>query len=97
MTMQYDVKSAHTNASAVMFSSRTRLKGVVFNVSGGSPTDHVKFYDSTSGATGTVLLELDTNHSGGIYILIPGEGILFSNGIYCDIGGATSVTAIIVQ
>ncbi len=92
MTMQYDVKSAHTNTSAVLYAGRTRLKGVVFTVSGGSPTDHVKFYDNPSSATGTVLLELDTNHSGGLSVLIPGEGILFSNGIYCDIGDAASVT-----
>ena len=92
MTMQYDVKSAHTNSSAVLYAGRTRLKGVVFTVSNGSPTDHVKFYDNASAASGTVLLELDTNHSGGLNVVIPGEGILFLNGVYCDIGDASSVT-----
>lgn len=90
--MQTDVKSAHTNVNALLYSGRTRLRGVVFTVSGGSPTDHVKFYDNASAASGTVLLELDTNHSGGLNVLIPGEGILFTNGIYCDIGDAASVT-----
>jgi hypothetical protein len=90
--MQTDVKSAHTNASAALVSGRTRLKGVVFTVSGGSPTDHVKFYDNASAASGIVRLELDTNHSGGLSVLIPGEGILFTNGVYCDIGDAESVT-----
>ena len=90
--MQTDVNSAHTNTSASLYVGRTRLKGVVFTVSGGSPTDHVLFYDNASAATGTVRLELDTNHSGGLSILIPGEGILFTNGIYCDIGDAQSVT-----
>ena len=89
--MQTDVQSAHTNADALLYTGRTRLKGVVFNVSGGSPTNHVKFYDATS-ATGSVIVELDTNHSGGLYILIPGEGVLFETGIYCDIGDANSVT-----
>ena len=92
MAMQYDVKSAHTNADAVLVVGRTRLKCVVFTVSSGSPTDHVKFYDNASAASGNVLLELDTNHSGGLSVLIPGEGILFSNGIYCDMGDAASVT-----
>ena len=90
--MQTDVKSTHTNANAALYAGRTRLRGVVFTVSGGSPTDHVKFYDNASTASGTVRLELDTNHSGGLSVLIPGEGILFTNGIYCDIGDASSVT-----
>jgi len=92
MTMQYDVKSAHTNTNAVLYAGRTRLKGVVFTVSGGSPVDHIKFYDNASAASGTVRLELDSGHSGSLYVTIPGEGILFSNGIYCDIGDAESVT-----
>ena len=91
MTMQTDVKSAHTNVNAALVAGRTRLKGVVFSVSAGAPVDHVKFYDAAS-ATGSVVLELDTNQSGSIYILIPGEGILFRTGIYCDIGDANSVT-----
>lgn len=90
--MQTDVKSAHLNASGILYAGRTRLRGVVFTVSGGSPVDHVKFYNNASAASGVVLLELDTNHSGGLSVLIPGEGILFSNGIYCDIGDASSVT-----
>lgn len=90
--MQTDVKSAHTNTNAVLYTGRTRLKTVVFTVSGGSPTDHVKFYDNASAASGPMLLELDTNHSGGLTVLIPGEGILFQNGIYCDLGDASSVT-----
>jgi len=90
--MQTDVESAHTNVSAALHAGRTRLKGVVFTVSGGSPVDHIMFYDNASAASGTVRLELDTNHSGGLSVAIPGEGILFSNGIYCDIGDASSVT-----
>jgi hypothetical protein len=92
MAMQYDVKSAHTNANAALYAGRTRLKGVLMTVSGGSPTDHVKFYDNASAATGTVLVELDTSHASVVYVLIPGEGVLFQNGIYCDLGDATSVT-----
>jgi len=92
MTMQTDVKSTHTNVNAALYAGRTRLKGVLLTVSGGSPTDHVLFYDNATTATGTVRLELDTTHSNVVYVLIPGEGILFNNGIYCDIGDASSVT-----
>ena len=92
MAMQTDVKSAHTNASAALVSGRVRLKGVVFTVSGGSPVDHIMFYDNASAASGTVRLELDSGHSGSLNVVILGEGILFTNGIYCDIGDAESVT-----
>ena len=92
MTMQTDVRSAHTNASAALYAGRTRMKGVLMTVSGGSPSDHVKFYNSATTTSGPVILELDTTHNNVVYVLIPGEGILFSNGIYCDIGDASSVT-----
>jgi autotransporter adhesin len=92
MTMQTDVKSAHTNVNAALYVGRTRLKGVVFTVSGGSPVDHIMFYDNASAASGTVRLELDSAHSGSLNVVIPGEGILFTNGIYCDVGDAASVT-----
>ncbi len=90
--MQTDVKSAHTNANAALYAGRTRLKGVLLTVSGGSPTDHVKFYDNATTGTGTVRVELDTTHASVVYVSIPGEGVLFNNGIYCDIGDANSVT-----
>lgn len=92
MTMQTDVKSAHTNVNAALYAQRTRLRGVLLTVSGGSPSDHVKFYDNATTASGPVVLELDTTHNNVVYVLIPGEGILFQNGIYCDIGDASSVT-----
>lgn len=89
--MQTDVRSTHSNTSALLYAGRVRLKGVLFTVSGGSPLDHVKFYDAAT-ASGPVVLEIDSNHSGGLYIQIPGEGILFTTSIYCDLGDADSVT-----
>jgi len=92
MTMQTDVLSTHTNADAVLVAGRTRLKGVFMSVAGGTPIDRIQFYDNATAASGVVRLELDTTHNGAQYVLIPGEGILFTNGIYCDIGDADSVT-----
>lgn len=89
--MQTDVRSTHSNTSALLYDGRVRLKGVLFTVSSGSPLDHVKFYDAAT-ASGPVVLEIDSNHSGGLYIQIPGEGILFTTSIYCDLGDADSVT-----
>lgn len=90
--MQTDVKSAHTNVNAALVTTRTRLKGVLMTVSGGSPVDHVLFYDNATTGSGTVRVELDTTHGQAVYVPIPGEGVLFNNGIYCDIGDANSVT-----
>ena len=92
MAMQTDVKSAHTITNAALYVGRTRLKGVFMSVAGGAPIDRIVFYDNATAASGTVRLELDTTHNGAAYVLIPGEGILFTNGIFCDIGDADSVT-----
>lgn len=91
--MQTDVKSTNLTASGVVFAGRTRLKSVLFTVTGGTPVNHVKFYDNASGASGTVRVELDASNGSSTYVLIPGEGVLFNNGIYCDIGDAHSMTA----
>jgi hypothetical protein len=92
MAMQTDVKSAHTNVNAALYVGRTRLKGILLSAATGSPTDHVMLYDNATTASGAMRLELDTSHGSVVYILVPGEGILFTNGIYCDIGDADSVT-----
>ena len=92
MAMQTDVKSAHTTINAALYVGRARLKGVFISVAGGSPIDRIIFYDNATAASGTVRLELDTTHNSAAYVLIPGEGILFTNGIFCDIGDADSVT-----
>ena len=91
--MQTDVKSTNLTASGVVFAGRARLKAVLFTVSGGTPTNHVKFYDNASAASGTVRVELDAAGGTSVYVLIPGEGVLFNNGIYCDIGDSHSMTA----
>ena len=60
--MQTDVKSTNLTASGVVFAGRARLKGVLFTVTGGTPTNHVKFYDNASAASGTVRVELDASN-----------------------------------
>ncbi len=92
MAMQTDVKSAHTLVDAVLYAGRVRLKGVFLTVAGGAPVASVKFYDNATAASGTIQVEIDTSHGTSQYLIIPGEGVLFTNGIYCDIGDADSVT-----
>lgn len=91
MGMQYDVKSAYRADDGVMVTTRTRLKAVFFSAAAAG-TDPVIFYDNASGATGTVRLTVGTTGVGGNTVLIPGEGILFDNGISVDTGDADNVT-----
>lgn len=91
MAMQYDVKSAFTTVDAAMVTYRTRVKGAYICVSTGG-TNPVIFYDNASAATGNVLLKLGAGSVGCHTVVIPGEGILAENGIFCDTGDAASVT-----
>jgi hypothetical protein len=79
--MQTDVKATHANGAQTnlaMVSGRTRLKSVI--VTGGTGAGTVKFLDASGG---NVLLELDTGaNSNTTNIILPGEGILFPNGIW---------------
>jgi len=88
--MQTDVKSAHLTASGTAFNGRTRLKSVSYR--GNASDGYVKFRDG--GSTGPVLCELDvgTSDSFTIYVLIPGEGIVFQTSLYVDISNVNAAT-----
>lgn len=91
--MQTDVKSTHLNASGYIFQGRTRLKA--FTMYGGNAVGMVKFRDG--GLTGAILCEVDVPSAGqtsSLYILVPGEGVVFQTDIYAEFTGATaSITA----
>ena len=90
MTMQTDVKSNHLIASGTVFNGRTRLKSISYR---GSGTDgYVKLRDG--GSSGPILCELDvgTSDTFTIYVLIPGEGVLFQTSLYADLSNVNAVT-----
>jgi hypothetical protein len=89
--MQTDVKAAYTESDAALLTARVRVKGmyVVVNSAG---TDPVILYDNASAASGNVLLKVGANAVGGNSVVIPGEGILALDGVYCDTGSAAQVT-----
>lgn len=91
--MARDITSVHTNTDAILHTGKIRLLGVLYT-SGGGALQHINLYDATS-ATGSVKLELDTTKQGVVDFQIPEGGMVFSTGIYCDIGGATSVTVLL--
>jgi len=82
--MQTDVKSAHLDASGVIFAGPTRVKG--FSVSPGGTAGDIIFYDNSSAASGTVRLTLNVSTNQALDSLaIPGEGIKFNNGVYVSL------------
>ena len=88
--MQTDVRSAHLTASGTAFNGRTRLKSVSYR---GNGTDgYIKFRDG--GSSGSVLCELDvgTSDSFTIYVLLPGEGIVFQTSIYVELSNVSATT-----
>ena len=79
--MQTDVKSTHTGGAQTnqaLLSGRTRIKSVL--LTGGAGAGAAKFLDASGG---NVLLEIDTGANSNLTnVILPGEGILFPNGVW---------------
>ena len=92
--MQTDVKSVHTSGAQTnqaLISGRVRIKSVI--ITGGASAGMGKFLDASGG---NVLLELDTgSNSNMTNVILPGEGILFPNGVWYTSSG-TAPTGITV-
>jgi len=95
MGMQYDVKSVRTGGAQtnqVLITSRTRIKSVV--ITGGAGAGVARFLDSSGG---NVLLELDTgSNSNMTNVILPGEGILFPNGIWYTATGVAPIGVTVI-
>ena len=92
MTMQYDVKSAHLNASGSVYAQPARVKGFsICATAGAAGTLLLK----DGGSSGTTLIEIDipaNSNPNSFYTLIPGEGIRFSTNVYATLTNIASVT-----
>jgi hypothetical protein len=92
--MQTDVKSVHTGGAQTnqaLISGRVRIKSVI--ITGGASAGMARFLDASGG---TILLELDTgSNSNMTNVILPGEGILFPNGVWYT-AVATAPTGITV-
>jgi hypothetical protein len=92
--MQTDVLSAHLSAAGSYYVGRTRLRGIVISPKASTAAT---FEIRNGGATATVLYTMDIASLGTpntFYILIPGEGILASTGLYLtlSVGSVTGIT-----
>ena len=94
MTMQTDVKSAHRSTAGSYFAERTRLKGFVVTP---AVSTACTFEIRNGSASGAVLFTMDITSqtvANSTYVLIPGEGILASAGLYLtlSVGSLTSLS-----
>jgi hypothetical protein len=95
MGMQTDVKSIRTGGAQTnqaLISGRTRIKSVV--ITGGASAGIARFLDASGG---NILLELDTgSNSNMTNVLMPGEGILFPNGVWYTSSGTAPIGITVV-
>ena len=79
--MQTDVKSVHTGGAQTnqaLLTGRVRIKSVI--ITGASTAGMARFLDASGG---NILLELDTGaNSNMTNVILPGEGILFPDGVW---------------
>ena len=92
--MQTDVLSAHLSTAGSYYAGRTRLKGIIITPKAST----VATFEIRNGsASGAVLFTMDIPSLGtpnSFYILVPGEGILASTGLYLtlSVGTVTGIT-----
>ena len=94
MTMQTDVKSAHRSTAGSYFAERTRLRGFVVTP---AISTACTFEIRNGSASGDVLFTMDITSqtvANSTYVLVPGEGILASAGLYLtlSVGSLTSLS-----
>ena len=88
---QTDVNSTHRVSSGAVTTDRARLKSISYR--GNGTAGYVRVRDGS--ASGTILVELDvgTSDTFTIYVLIPGEGVLFPTSIYVQLSNVDAITA----
>lgn len=89
-----EVIAKHLHASGVLADCRGRLKGFIVNHESGA-TGNIILYDNDSAASGSVVMEVDEKAAGAFGMEIPGDGIIFANGLYVDLPNNTSITVFI--
>jgi hypothetical protein len=88
---QTDVNSTHRASSGAVTTDRARLKSISYR--GNGTAGYVRVRDGS--ASGTILVELDvgTSDTFTIYVLVPGEGVLFPTSIYVQMSNVDAITA----
>jgi hypothetical protein len=89
-----EVIAKHLHASGVLANCRGRLKGFIVNHDSGT-SGNIILYDNDSAASGDVVMEVDEKGAGTFGMTVPGDGIIFDNGLYVSLPANTSITVFI--
>ena len=89
-----EVTAKHLHASVVLANCRGRLKGFMVNHDSGT-SGNIILYDNDSAASGDVVMEVDEKSAGAFGMEIPGDGIIFDNGLYVSLPANTSITVFV--
>ena len=92
MTIQYDIKSKHVNASGSIYAGPARVKGFSICATASSAGTLLL---KDGGSTGTTLIEIDipsNTNPNSFYVAIPADGVKFNSNIYATLTGIASVT-----
>ena len=94
MGMQTDVLSAHRSTAGSYYAGRTRLKAFIVTP---AVTTAATFEIRNGSASGAILFTMDITSqtvANSFYILVPGEGVLATNGLYLtlSVGSVTGIT-----
>ena len=92
MTMQYDVKSTHLNASGTISNQPARIKGFSICATASSAGTLLL---KDGGSSGTTRVEIDipsNSNPNSFYVLVPGEGVRCYTDIYATLTNVASVT-----
>ena len=83
-----DQKTAHVTADGAMVTTSCRVTSI--QAKGNNANCAVTLYDNAAAASGTAHTFLFGEE--GLQIYIPGSGIRFKNGVYCDLTTTGGVT-----
>ena len=89
-----EVIAKHLHASGVLADCRGRLKGFMVNHDTGT-SGNIILYDNDSSASGSVVMEVDEKGAGAFGMEIPGDGIIFDDGLYVSLPSNTSITVFV--
>lgn len=89
-----EVIAVHNHSTGSFATGRGRLMGFLINHASGASGD-VLIYDNASASSGTVVLEIDEKTQGLFGMELPGDGILFYNGLYATLPANITLTVFI--
>lgn len=93
MSFASDVQAKTVTATGSAVNGRTRVQGVYYTCTGTGST--VTF--RTGGVSGTIILELKTPGAAGAYdLIIPDDGILFTDGVHVTFADANVLSATVL-